>query len=193
MGLTMEKLVIATNENDIMARALNDGVYASGAAHHTLSPSMDIQVASNFERALFEASGRDSDWTAAAMEDFARDRRLTLPPKVLGELRARYRAFASNDAETLATIKRVHKESGIILDPHTAVAAAVSARAGLKPSVILATAHPAKFPDAVISAIGQAPPVPPALAALEKLPEKLDVLPNKLPLLRQFISSRLAG
>ena len=192
MGLAMEKLVIATNQNDIMARALNDGVYASGAAYHTLSPSMDIQVASNFERALFEASGRDSDWTAAAMEDFARDRRLTLPPKILGELRARYRAFASNDDETLATIRRVHDESGLILDPHTAVAAAACAHAGFKPSVILATAHPAKFPQAVITAIGQAPPVPPALAGLEKLPEKLDVLPNKLPLLRQFISSRLA-
>jgi threonine synthase len=192
MGLAMEKLVIATNQNDIMARALNDGVYASGAAHHTLSPSMDIQVASNFERALFEACGRDSDWTAAAMEDFARDRRLTLPPKILGELRARYRAFASNDDETLATIRRVHGESGLILDPHTAVAAAACAHAGLTPSVILATAHPAKFPQAVITAIGQAPPVPPALAGLEKLPEKLDVLPSKLPLLRQFISSRLA-
>ena len=192
MGLAMEKLVIATNQNDIMARALNDGVYASGATYHTLSPSMDIQVASNFERALFEASGRDSDWTAAAMEDFARDRRLTLPPKILGELRARYRAFASNDDETLATIRRVHDESGLILDPHTAVAATACAHAGLKPSVILATAHPAKFPQAVITAIGQAPPVPPALAGLEKLPEKLDVLPSKLPLLRQFISSRLA-
>jgi len=114
-----------------------------------------------------------------------------LPPKILGELRARYRAFASNDDETLATIRRVHDESGLILDPHTAVAAAC-AHAGFKPSVILATAHPAKFPQAVITAIGQAPPVPPALAGLEKLPEKLDVLPNKLPLLRQFISSRLA-
>ena len=72
MGLPIERLVIATNANDIMARALNTGVYQSGAAHHTLSPSMDIQVASNFERALFEASGRDGDWTAAAMNDFAR-------------------------------------------------------------------------------------------------------------------------
>ena len=193
MGLEMGRLVIATNENDIMARALNEGIYTAGAAHHTLSPSMDIQVASNFERALFEASGRDSAWTEGAMAGFARDKRLVLPPKVLSSLRGRYSAFSCNDAETLATIKKIHDRTGRILDPHTAVAAAAAARAGLKPGVILATAHPAKFPEAVAKAIGQAPPAPPALAALQKKPEKLDVLANKLPLLRQFISSRLAA
>jgi threonine synthase len=196
MGLAAGRLVIATNENDIMARALNDGVYAAGAAHHTLSPSMDIQVASNFERALFEASGRDADWTAAAMHDFAREKKLVLPGKVLEALRARYSAFASNDEETLATIGRVHEMTGRILDPHTAVAAAVASRAGIAPGigplVILSTAHPAKFPDAVARAIGRPPEAPKALAALEKLPERAEVLANKLPLLRQFISSRLA-
>ncbi|HWC64350.1 MAG TPA: threonine synthase [Rhizomicrobium sp.] len=195
MGLVCEKLVIATNENDIMARALNEGVYAAGTAHHTLSPSMDIQVASNFERALFEASGRDADWTAAAMADFSRDSKLVLPGKVLEALRGRYSAFASNDQETLATIRRVYERTGRILDPHTAVATAVAARAniksGAKPMVILATAHPAKFPDAVARAIGHPPETPKALAALEKCPERMEVLPNKLPLLRQFISSRL--
>jgi threonine synthase len=193
MGLAAQRLVIATNSNDIMARALNDGVYQSGAAHHTLSPSMDIQVASNFERALFEASGRDAGWTAAAMRDFARDRKLTLPPNVVAELRARYSAFASNDEETLATIKRIFEKTGRILDPHTAVAAGVMEKLSTRPLVILATAHPAKFPDAVLKAIGRAPQVPPALGRLANLPEKLDILPNKLPLLRQFISSRLAG
>jgi threonine synthase len=193
MGLGIQRLVIATNQNDIMARALNEGVYAAGAAHHTLSPSMDIQVASNFERALFEASGRDAGWTAAAMGDFARDRKLTLPPRVLDALRSRYSAFASDDTQTLATIKRVFEETGRILDPHTAVAAAIAARFEATPKVILATAHPAKFPDAVRQAIGREPPVPPALAALQKLPERLDILSNKLPLLAQFISSRLAG
>ena len=193
MGLAIERLVIATNENDIMARALNTGVYAAGAAHHTLSPSMDIQVASNFERALFEASGRDSDWTAAAMNDFSKTRRLVLPANVLEDLRSRYSAFACSDDETLATIRRVHAATGRIIDPHTAVAASAAAHFGARPSVILSTAHPAKFPDAVTRAIGQAPPVPPALAALEKMPEKLSDLANKLPLLRQFISSRLTA
>ena len=198
MGLAAERLVIATNQNDIMARALNEGVYAAGSTHHTISPSMDIQVASNFERALFEASGRDTGWTAAAMNDFARDKKLALPEKVLGDLRDRYSAFAANDQETLATIKHVHDKTGMIIDPHTAVAVSAARKltregvVGARPVVILSTAHPAKFPDAVMQAIGIAPQVPPALAALDKLPEKLDILPNSLPLLRQFISSRLA-
>jgi threonine synthase len=193
MGLGVERLVIATNSNDIMARALNDGVYQSGAAHHTLSPSMDIQVASNFERALFEASGRDSDWTAAAMNDFARDRKLALPQKILEDLRARYSAFACDDAATLATIKRVFEKAGRILDPHTAVAASAAQKLGYRPLVVLSTAHPAKFPDSVEKAIGRRLEVPAALARLQNLPEKLDILPNTLPLLRQFISSRLAA
>jgi threonine synthase len=193
MGLPIERLVIATNSNDILARALHDGIYQSGAAHHTLSPSMDIQVASNFERALFEASGRDSDWAAAAMNDFARERKLVLPPKILSDLRARYSAFACDDAETLATIKRVFENSGRILDPHSAVAASVTEKIGPRPLVVVSTAHCAKFPDAVVRAIGRRPEVPAALALLANLPEKLEILPNKLPLLRQFISSRLAA
>jgi threonine synthase len=194
MGLEVERLVIATNANDIMARALNSGVYASGAAHHTLSPSMDIQVASNFERALFEASGRDSDWTAAAMNDFTRTRRLELPHSVLNDLRGRYSASASDDAETLATIKRVHAQTGRVIDPHTAVAAAAAQKLEGRPGpvVILSTAHPAKFPAAVKQAIGQDPAMPPALQRVMTLPEKLEILPNDLTLIRQFISSRLA-
>ena len=193
MGLNIERLVIATNANDIMTRALNDGVYQAGAAHHTLSPSMDIQVASNFERALFEAAGRDADWTNAAMNDFARDKKLVLPPVVLESLRERYSAFASDDQETLETIKRIHEQTGQVLDPHTAVAARAIDRLTARPLVVLATAHPAKFPDAVTAAIGGPPTMPAALARLQNLPEKLDILANNLPLLRQFISSRLAA
>ena len=193
MGLNIERLVIATNTNDIMARALNDGVYQAGAAHHTISPSMDIQVASNFERALFEASGRDAAWTTAAMNDFSRDRKLVLPPPVLESLRARYSAFACDDAQTLAVIKRMFEKTGRILDPHTAVAAKAIDTISARPMVILSTAHPAKFPDAVAKAIGRPPQVPPPLARLQNLPEKLDILANKLPLLRQYISSKLAA
>lgn len=196
MGLAVDNLVIATNANDIMARALNDGVYASGAAQPTLSPSMDIQVASNFERALFEASNRDSDWTRAAMETFAKDRKLTLPPQILSSLRARYRAAASSDAETIATIKAVHAQSGRIIDPHTAVGVAAArkmGRQGNAPTVILSTAHPAKFPDAVARAIGHPPPLPARLQGLEKLPERVATIPAKLSLIQSFISSRLAA
>jgi threonine synthase len=198
MGLDVARLVIATNANDIMARALNEGVYASGLSHATLSPSMDIQVASNFERALFEAAGRDADWTAAAMSDFARARKLELPGSVLAELRARYSAFASNDDETRAAIKAVYKLTGRIIDPHTAVGVAAAMKMAhngqkpLSPVVILSTAHPAKFPQAVQEAIGVAPPEPQRLSGLKNLPERLDILDNDPVLIKRFISSRLA-
>ncbi len=193
MGLAVERLVIATNSNDIMARALNEGVYASGDAHPTLSPSMDIQVASNFERALFEASDRDADWTAAAMNDFSRERRLAIPQEVLARLRARYSAFAEDDDATIAAIKAVHAETGRVIDPHTAVGVAAARRLENAPGpvVILSTAHPAKFPDAVARAIGSPPPVPPRLAGLENRPERMEILAKNLPLIRDFISSRL--
>ncbi len=193
MGLPVERLVIATNANDIMARALNEGVYASGAAHHTLSPSMDIQVASNFERALFEASQRDARWTAAAMGQFAKTRRLELPPAVLAQLRARYTAFACDDAAILATIKKTAAETGQVVDPHTAVAVCAAERvpASAAPQVVLSTAHPAKFGDAVRQALGRPPAMPEGLKRVMDLPERFETIPNDLALIRQFISSRL--
>jgi threonine synthase len=193
MGLGVARLVIATNANDIMARALNTGIYASGASHATLSPSMDIQVASNFERALFEAAGRDADWTTAAMSDFARDKKLVLPAPVLEQLRARYSAFASDDAETRTAIASVHKRTGRIIDPHTAVGVAAAMKMGSVPSpvVVLSTAHPAKFPGAVTQAIGSAPPEPKRLSGLKNLPERLEILANDPVLIKRFIFSRL--
>lgn len=195
MGLDVSRLVIATNANDIMARALNEGTYEPGATHATLSPSMDIQVASNFERALFEACDRDADWTAAAMSDFARDKRLGLPQEVLASLRARYSAFASDDLETREAIAAFHKQTGRIIDPHTAVGVAAAMKMGEVPApvVILSTAHPAKFPDAVTQALGVAPPVPPRLAGLAGLPERVETLAASPALIKQFISSRLAA
>ena len=199
MGLNVARLVIATNANDIMARALNEGVYASGSSHATLSPSMDIQVASNFERALFEAAGRDADWTAAAMSDFTRTRKLELPAPVLAELRARYSAFASNDDETRAAIKAVYRLTGRIIDPHTAVGVAAAMKLGQNnqqprsPVVILSTAHPAKFPQAVTEAIGTAPVEPQRLSGLKNLPERLQILDNDPVLIKRFISSRLGA
>ena len=194
MGLVAKRLVIATNSNDIMARALNEGIYAAGAAHHTVSPSMDIQVASNFERALFEASGRDAEWTRDAMETFARDKQLELPPAILSQLRARYDARSTDDVDTLSTINAIAGTSGRIIDPHTAVAVNAARKLGFReePTVVLSTAHPAKFADAVTRAIGTPPPMPDALKRLLDLPEKLEILPNKLSLIQHFISSRLA-
>ena len=194
MGLAARGLVIATNANDILVRALAGGVYAPGPSHATLSPSMDIQVASNFERALFEASDRDGAWVKSAMAAFAREPRLALPPKVLAALRGRYQAFAFDDQATLATIAAVKEQTGRILDPHTAVAASAAlapALAASGPLVVLSTAHPAKFPDAVTKAIGAAPPVPARLAGLKNLPERMNVLPNSSDGIKRFILSVL--
>ncbi len=194
LGLPIAKLVIATNANDILARALNDGVYARGRVHASLSPSMDIQVASNFERALFEASGRDARWLSEAMAGFARDGRLVIPPPVLAALRARYAAFACDDALTLETMARVKREFGAIVDPHTAVALAAALpywQAKAHEVVVLSTAHPAKFPDAVAQATGAPPPVPDRLKGLFDRPERLEILPHDKALVRAHIESKL--
>ena len=195
MGVDIEKLVIATNSNDILARALNDGVYAAGSAKATLSPSMDIQVASNFERALFEASNRDSGWVRDAMNEFARERRIDLPMKVLSALRDRYTAMSCNDAETLEAMARVHREFGRLIDPHTAVGMSAAFKFWKKtgaPILVLSTAHPAKFPDAVRKATGVTPPLPPHMADLYDKRERMSVLPNDLAAIRGFIKDRVA-
>jgi threonine synthase len=192
MGLAVEKLVVATNANDIMARALNEGVYTSGNAQPTLSPSMDIQVASNFERALFEASCRNVAWVREAMARFAESKSIVLPDGVRTALRARYAARRCDDEQTLVAIARVHAETGRLIDPHTAVGVAAAYNLGEHrkvPVVVLSTAHPAKFPDAVRRATGQISPAPPRLSEALKAPEKMDVLSADKGLVRAFIEA----
>jgi len=195
MGMPIAKLVIATNANDILARTLRDGVYAVGAVQPSLSPSMDIQVASNFERALFEASGRDTAWLNNAMQAFAREQRLTLPDNVLLALRARYSALACSDEQTLDIVRRVHTQSGRLIDPHTAVG--LHAAYQMKghrdgPTIVLATAHPAKFPAAVEQATGAVAHLPARLAGLHAGAEKFIVLRNDKALVRAYIEAKLA-
>jgi threonine synthase len=195
MGLGIEKLVVATNANDILARALNEGVYASGNAQATLSPSMDIQVASNFERALFEASGREVVWTAQAMGEFARTRSLKIPDPVLRNLRSRYEAHRCDDAETLAMIAETHTRTGRLVDPHTAVGMVVAAKIAPRargPVVVLSTAHPAKFPESVARATGISPPLPQRLKGLYEGAERVTVLPHDGARVRAFIEAGLA-
>ena len=193
MGLPVERLVMATNANDILWRALRDGIYAPSALEHTLSPSMDIQVASNFERALFEAADRDAEWVRAAMKVFAQERRLAIPPAPLAALRARYGASRADDSQTLASMARIHGETGRLIDPHTAVAltAAEEIRATTTgPVVVLSTAHPAKFPEAVRRATGIEAPLPPRLAGLYEGVERVTTLPNSFSEVRTFIEQR---
>ena len=196
MGLAIEKLVVATNANDIMAKALNEGFYAVGTAQPTLSPSMDIQVASNFERALFEASGRDAVWMREAMATFAREKKLVLPPNIRAALGARYAAHACDDDRTLAAIAALHQIEGRLIDPHTAVALAAAEEVqgtAKGPVVVLSTAHPAKFADAVRRATGAEPALPPQLKGLYEGVERVSVLGHDLTQVRDFILERSAA
>lgn len=193
MGLPVERLVIATNVNDVLVRALTTGSYAVASdVQPTLSPSMDIQVASNFERALFEASGRNAEWVGNAMVQFRTERRLAIPRDVMQRLGARYIAAKAGEEETLSAIRETSRNTGIIVDPHTAVGLSAyhQVRRELRgPVIALATAHPAKFPDAVSRATGKMAAIPDALAGLSQRAEHYAVLPNSAPAVREFILS----
>ena len=152
MGLPIDRLVVATNVNDILARTLKTGTYEVRDVLATASPSMDIQVSSNFERLLFDAYGRDAAAVRALMGSLAQSRRFSIAPGPLTEIRSRFAAERADEEETAATIRTVHRETGSLIDPHTAVAVAVAekeSRDRTVPMVVLSTAHPAKFPDAV--------------------------------------------
>ena len=195
MGLPVRRIVVATNVNDIVARAIETGVYRRGVAVATQSPSMDIQVASNFERLVFDCLEGDAAATAAAFAGFTKSGEIVLAPKTLGRMREVFRAAAIDEAETDAAMARAKTVSGVTIDPHTAVAMAGAevheAEAG-SPTVVLATAHPAKFPDAVRAATGAFPDRPAAVAERANQPERIDRLPaDEAALkayLRQFVS-----
>lgn len=190
MGLPMGKLIIASNRNDILTRCLNGGTYAMNGVAPSLSPSMDIEISSNFERLLFDLYARDGAALAQHMTAFRSARSLTLTPAAHAELQALFDAHAVDDATTLATIQRVHAETGYLLDPHTAVGVnAAEHHADGSPIVTLATAHPAKFPDAVRNATGITPALPHHMADLFARPERRNMLANDVGALKHFIGA----
>ena len=167
MGLAVKRLAVAVNDNDIMRRAIRTGVYAPSGARPTTSPSMDIQVASNFERLLFEALDRDSEALCRLMEAFERDGRMIIPESALKRIRADFCADKAGEAEVAEKIREMHDRTGRIVDPHTAVGLVALDKLRAEgeiagPAIVLATAHPAKFPDAVKAACGETPSLPPS-------------------------------
>ena len=194
MGLPVGRLVIATNENDILARCLNSGTYEVQGVRPTQSPSMDIQVSSNFERLLFWAEGRDPEAVRGLMGSLAQSGRFSLAPGPLGRIRAEFDAVRVDEAGTRAEMARAYAEAGMILDPHTAVGVGAARRAlaadPSTPMVVLGTAHPAKFPDAVERATGRRPALPPHLAELMDRRERFSILPNDVGATERFIRSR---
>jgi threonine synthase len=192
MGLPVERLVIATNVNDILARTLATGTYEPRDVIATSSPSMDIQVASNFERILFEAFGRDARAVRAAMASLAQSRRFSLNGNALTRLRAVFSANRADEQETAATIRTTLRETGALLDPHSAVGVAVAekeTRDPAVPMVVLATAHAAKFPEAVEAACGVRPRLPDWLAGLTERPERVVTLPAEQAAIEHHILS----
>uniref|UniRef100_UPI004055D68B threonine synthase n=1 Tax=Candidatus Electronema sp. TaxID=2698783 RepID=UPI004055D68B len=184
----INRLILATNSNDILARFVNQGDYSiAGAVSPTFSPSMDIQIASNFERYLYYLFNEDGGRVKAEMERFAATGRMDLSG-CIEEVRRDFAARAVSEDETIATIRQTHEEHGYLLDPHTAVG--VKAALELKeerPVVCLATAHPAKFGDAVRKAIGKEVELPPALAGLSQLESRCELMDADAALIREHL------
>jgi threonine synthase len=190
MGLPVEQLIIATNRNDILARTLETGTYGMQGVVPTISPSMDIQISSNFERLLFDLYDRDGDKIRDRMISFRAEQSLTLSPQALEKLRGDFAAGRASDDETSFAINAVYQKYGELLDPHTAIGYVVGERERLSretPLVVLATAHPAKFPAAVKAASTIDPALPPHMSDLFEKEERFDVLKNSAGVVAAFI------
>jgi threonine synthase len=194
MGLPVDRFMIGTNVNDILARALGSGAYELRGVQPTASPSMDIQISSNFERLLFEAYGRDAAAVRRLMASLRQSRAFLIDAEPLARIRAEFSAQAIDEAEVVAEMAQTRSETGYVLDPHTAVGTR-AARGLLRerpqiPVVALATAHPAKFPEAVERATGRRAELPPHLADLMRGQERFTVVANDQAALERFIRER---
>jgi len=190
MGLPIDRLVVATNVNDILTRTMATGTYELRPVVSTTSPSMDIQVSSNFERLLFEAYGGDGNAIRSLMGSLAQSRRFSLSARALSAIRASFAAGRADEDEVAATIRAVKRETGNFVDPHTAVGIAVAEKEPHDPAVpmvVLSTAHAAKFPDAVEAACGVRPPLPEWLCDIETRPERVTVLPADQSAVERFV------
>ncbi len=191
MGLAIDRLVVATNVNDILARTFATGAYELRDVVATTSPSMDIQVSSNFERLLFDAYDRDAGAVRALMGSLAQSGRFQVSSQAFKQMRALFTADRADEQESAATIRAWVREAAYCVDPHTAVALAVAEKEARDPSVpmvVLSTAHPAKFPDAVAAACGTRPALPDWLADLPKRTERVTVLPADQAAVERYVA-----
>jgi threonine synthase len=194
MGLPVERLIIGANRNNILARWLDANDMSIRPVEPSLSPSMDIQVSSNFERMLFDLCGRNGATIQDMMRRFRKTGRLELTATRHARLTKLFTGARVDDETTLGVIRRVFEQTGETVDPHTAVGLEAVRLAGgeiTAPIVALATAHPAKFPDAVARATGERPLLPPRLADLYERPERVTTLPNELRAVQDFIRGRV--
>ncbi len=189
MGLPIDKLILATNENDILARFFNSGVYAMGEVNFTISPSMDIQIASNFERFLYYLLHEDAAKVKELMAAFKKSGKMVVNEELMKENKT-FISASANTNMTLSTIKKYWEKEHYLLDPHTAVSVAVAEKFNLSTrTVCLATAHPAKFPDAIVNAIGIDIARHPSLEALKGAKTKCQKLPADLKLIQEYLAN----
>jgi threonine synthase len=190
MGLPVAKFVVGSNRNDILTRFFETGAMTAATVEPSLSPSMDIQISSNFERLLFDMNGRDGAAVERFMAQFKQSGRYSVESPLLAKMLELFAGRRLDDPGTLSVIGAVHKATGAVLDPHTAVGVSalndVNVEAAI-PRIALATAHPAKFPQAVEKATGIRPELPPAMGDLFNLPERFTSLPNSLDTVKRFI------
>lgn len=192
MGLPIEKLVIATNSNDILRRAMKFGRYDKRGVVRTASPSMDIEVSSNFERLLFEALDRDGDKVTSLLASLDQSGGFSIPESALAKIREDFGSGMADENATSTVIADVFKQSKYLIDPHTAVGVAVARgfNFGHTPLITLSTAHPAKFPEVVEAATGVHPQLPRHLEDLERREERYSVLANSRQDVENFIRER---
>ncbi len=187
----ISRLVLATNENDILYRFISRGDYSLSTVVPTISPSMDIQIASNFERYLYYLWNRDPRRVREALEGFKSTGRLSFSSEELDRVARDFASMAVDQDETMETMSEIYRKTGYMLDPHTAVGvrAGMSLRSASCPMICLATAHPCKFPEAVTKATGQEPPKPQAIRELEGKERRVTVLPYDGGMVKEFLSA----
>jgi threonine synthase len=188
MGLPVERFILATNENNILSRFINEGDYTSKEVVATYSPSMDIQIASNFERYLYFFYNKDASKVEQLMKTLKTEKGITFPPSDIAKVQEEFGTYSASNDETEEVIASFYKNTGYIIDPHTACGVA----AGLQlktdsPVICLSTAHPAKFPDVVVKSAGIEPEKPAGILKLEGLPRKVEDISNDTEAVKEFI------
>ena len=191
MGLPINKLIVATNKNDILKRVISTGVYKPKEVFQTISPSMDIQVASNFERLIFYISGNNDQITLKIMEDLKKNNEFKLNSEQMGILENDFISESLSEDETKNVIKKMNENHNVLVDPHTAVGLGVLDKlSNDEINIILSTAHPGKFPEVIKEVTGKYPELPDKTKKVIEEKEKFDILPNDLNIIKKFIKEK---
>jgi len=192
MGLPINKLIVATNINDILHRAISNGKYEAETVHETISPSMDIQIASNFERLIYDLNQQDDKETKNVMSEIKKNGKYIISKEKLKKIKHFFLSASMNEIEVLNIIKEIYKKYKIILDPHSAIGFGALKKTEIKGNnVVLATAHPSKFPDAIDKSINIKPDLPDELKYVIDEKENYDIIQNNLDMIKKYIKSKI--